>query len=217
MNVRTFDSGGAVVVNQRWIDEGVHDIFKEEEHALSPSRDPIRAILTDAAEKSRIDQLNGERIVMGAHTYRHRAEQLPEIMATGVTDTKCPLRIWSFILRPRLPRSVDLFAAGLGWYDRAQASMKTGFRRVVTMVGGWLSSGHRSGASKKNRENDLVFRLGLGLTGEHCPSMTIAIITGSWVGWFESVRFCATRLHRRRYRQRHASLKKRKKNFHRVG
>ncbi len=145
MNVRTFEApaAGAVVVNQRWIDEGVHDIFKEGEsmlfHSFRDAPDVIRAILADDAERDRIGA-NGERIVMEAHTYRHRAERILEIMAVGVTDERLA-RNRSFVVP--VAEALTCSHRDFGWYDRVQVSMKTGFRRsfggavMVSIRFGW--------------------------------------------------------------------------------
>ncbi|MBF0169923.1 MAG: glycosyltransferase [Nitrospinae bacterium] len=131
MNVRTFEApaAGAVVVNQRWIDEGVHDIFKEGEsmlfHSFRDAPSIIRRILADDAERERIGA-NGERIVMAGHTYRHRAQRIIDAAAVGVTDGRVA-RNRSFVIP--VAEGLTCLHRDFGWFGRAQAAMKTAFRR----------------------------------------------------------------------------------------
>lgn len=89
MNVRTFEASaaGALVVNQRWIDEGCGMIFTEGEnmmfHDFDDAPDIIRPLLADDARRERMAQ-SAARLVMGAHTYRHRMQTILDTMAGGV-------------------------------------------------------------------------------------------------------------------------------------
>ena len=93
MNVRTFEASaaGALVVNQRWIDEGCGMIFTEGEnmafHDFDDAPGIIRSLLADDARRAGMAK-NAQRLVMGAHTYRHRMQTILDTMAGGVTKER---------------------------------------------------------------------------------------------------------------------------------
>jgi hypothetical protein len=134
MNVRTFEapSAGALVVNQRWIDEGCHEIFREGEsmlfHDFTDAPAIIRRILVDEGERKRIGE-NGRRIVAEGHTYRHRAETIIDRMGSGVTDRR---RRRATGFAAPVAEALTCGHRDFKWYDRAQGAMREAFTRSFT-------------------------------------------------------------------------------------
>jgi hypothetical protein len=131
LNVRAFEapSAGAVVVNQGWIDEGSRLIFKDGEsmayHNFSDAPDICRSLLADDAKRRQMGE-NAKKIVLSAHTYRHRMETVLEKLAGGVTGERMRLRS-SFIM----PVAEALTCANrdFKWHDRARAKIKEALSR----------------------------------------------------------------------------------------
>ncbi|MBI4665496.1 MAG: glycosyltransferase [Nitrospinae bacterium] len=131
LNVRAFEapSAGAVCVNQGYIDEGAHLIFKEGEttmyHRFADAPEICRRLLSNPIELERMSQ-KAEELVLTGHTYRHRMEKVLESLARGVSNGRMGRRA-SFAAP--VAESLTCGHRDFKWRDRAYEKLAEAFRR----------------------------------------------------------------------------------------
>ncbi len=132
MNVRTFEASaaGALVINQRFIDEGCHVIFREGEsmmfHEFDDAAQICRDLLADDETRERMAS-NAEKIVMSGHTYRHRMESIIEIMSKGVTESRLERSVGHYV---HMAEALTCLHPHFRWRERGLAELMNAFRKA---------------------------------------------------------------------------------------
>ncbi len=140
LNPRTFEASmaGALVVNQGLVDEGCGRIFTEGEnmvfHDFDDAPDICRELLADDRERERMAS-NAQRLVMSAHTYRHRMQKIIDTCAGGVTEERKKRRD-SFLIH--VTDAMTCQHPHFRWRGRAARSFRRALGKSIVKTAAYL-------------------------------------------------------------------------------